>query len=270
MTQPPPGQFPPQGQPGQNPAGGYPPPGAVPPPPPGFQQPAPGYQQPAPGFQQPAPGFPPAGAVPPGQGYPPAGAVPPPGYQPPAGYGAPGSGTPSFDPSKVSPLGWAVVGASLLTLIASFFNFWSVSVKNIYASVSTGYSGWSLWWWIPVLIALAVGVIYLLTLVGVVKQSQVKPEWLFYASAASFVLMILVLIHTFAYDGPGGVFSGLGGLDETGFSSGPGFGVWFALVTTLALTYFALLNAQIAGGKVPFKLPVPAALAKPAPGAGQP
>ncbi|RIJ78201.1 hypothetical protein D1871_03845 [Nakamurella silvestris] len=195
--------------------------------------------------------------------------MPPPGYQPQPGYGAPGPATPAFDPSKVSPLGWAVVGASLLTLIASFFNFWSVSVKTVYSSGSTGYSGWSLWWWIPVLIALAVGVVYLLGLIGVVKPGQVKSEWLFYGAAISFVLMILVLIHTFAYDGPGGLFGGIGSLDDTGLSVGPGFGVWFALVTTLALTYVTLLNAEVSGGKVPFKLPVPGFLAKPAPGSGR-
>lgn len=144
------------------------------------------------------------------------------------------------------------MGAALLTLVASFFNFWSVSYSglgSVYAG-SVGVSGWSLWWWIPVIIALAVGVVYALMVFNVVKPGQVRPEWLFYGAAASFVLMIFVLIHTFAY---GGGYFGLG----TGVSAGPGFGVWFALVTTLALTYFTALYAQKAG-KMPFKIPGPA------------
>ncbi len=140
------------------------------------------------------------------------------------------------------------MGASLLTLIASFFNFWSVSVSGFGGG---GVNGWSLWWWIPVLIALAVGVIYALNIFGVLKPGQVQPLWLFYAAAASFVLMIFVLIHTFAY---GGSYFGVSG----GVSAGPGFGVWFALITTLALTYFAALAAQSAGARLPFKIPGPA------------
>ena len=40
------------------------------------------------------------------------------------------------------------------------------------------------------LLAVAVGVIYALQLFGVLKPAQVKPEWLVYGAAASFVLMI--------------------------------------------------------------------------------
>lgn len=141
------------------------------------------------------------------------------------------------------------MGAAFLTLIASFFNFWSVSVSGF--GGAGGLNGWSLWWWIPILIALAVGVVYALTIFGVLKTGQVQPAWLLYAAAASFVLMIIVLIHAFAY-GPS--YSVLGG----GLSSGPGFGAWFALVTTLALTYFTALYAQSAGAKLPFKVPGPA------------
>ena len=56
------------------------------------------------------------------------------------------------------------------------------------------------------LLAVAVGVVYALQLFGVLKPGQVKPEWLVYAAAASFVLMIVVLIQTFFY--AGGVLRG--------------------------------------------------------------
>jgi hypothetical protein len=145
-----------------------------------------------------------------------------------------------------------VLGAALLTLIASFFAFWKVSYTGI-ALASVGLNGWSLWWWIPVLLAIAVGVIYALQLFGVLKPGQVRPEWLFYGAAASFILMIIVLLQTFFY---GGGYSDAFG--DIGISYGPSFGVFFALVTTLALTYFTALVAQGAGSKLPFKVPGPA------------
>ncbi len=149
----------------------------------------------------------------------------------------------------MSIAGWGVLGASLLTLIASFFSFWTVRDIS-FLGITLSYGGWTSWWWIPIVLAVAVGVVYALQLFGVMKPGQVKPEWLAYGAAASFVLMIFVLIQTFFWNGPGGVYEG--------FSKGPSFGVFFALITTAALTYFTALAAQGAGAKLPFKVPGPA------------
>ena len=251
---PPPGyqQGPPPGY-QQGPPPGYqqgPPPGAPGGPPPGYQQgPPPGYQQgPPPDYQQGGyqqPGYPPPGAAygPPGgqPGYPAA-----PGAYPPAAGGP----KPSFDMSKITISGWGVLGSSLLTLIASFFPFWSVSAAGFIA-FTVSLNGWSLWWWLPVLLAVAVGVVYALEIFGIIKPNQVKPEWLVYAAAASFVLMLGVLIQTFAYAG-----SAFAGTDD--ISHGPSFGVFIAIITTAALTYFMALAAQSAGAKLPLKVPGPA------------
>ncbi len=255
---PPPGQYGPPAGSSPAPAGGYPPPAD----PAGYQPPPAGYQPPPPGYQPPPPGYtaPPPGYSPPPPGYQQDGGYPPPagGYPPPApGYqgGAPafppagGSGSAGFDISKLGTVSRGILGASLLTLIGSFFNFWKVSSTF----VSGGYSGWSLWWWIPVVLAVAVGVVYALTLFGQLKPGQVKPEYLFYGAAASFVLMIFVFIHTLVYDGPYGIFDG-----GEGLSSGPGFGVVFTLIATLVLTYFTAVAAKNAGAKLPFKVPGPA------------
>jgi hypothetical protein len=274
-----PGAYPPPPAAPAGPPPGYqqgPPPGYQQGPPPGYQQPPPGYQQgPPPGYQQPPPGYqapqqqggyppPPAGyGPPPGApaGYAPPGtpgygaAAPAPGgYLPQGAYPPPGGGAakPSFDPSKVSIAGWGVLGSSLATLIASFFSFWSVSYTGI-ASVSVGLNGWSTWWFIPILLAIAVGVIYALQLFGVLTTAQVKPEWLAYGAAASFVLILIALIQTFFYTGGYGA-----AFDEIGLSYGPSFGIFLALITTAALTYFAALAAQGAGAKLPFKVPGPA------------
>jgi hypothetical protein len=111
-------------------------------------------------------------------------------------------------------------------------------------------NGWSLWWWLPVLLAVAVGVVYALQLFGVLKPNQVKPDWLVYAAAASFVLMIGVMIQTLIYAGGLGIYEDV--------SHGPSFGVFIAVVTTAALTYFMALAAQSSGAKLPFKVPGPA------------
>jgi hypothetical protein len=151
--------------------------------------------------------------------------------------------------SKITIAGWGVLGSSLLTLIVSFFPFWSVSAVS-FISVTVSLNGWSLWWWLPVLLAVAVGVVYALEVFGVIKPNQVKPDWLVYAAAASFVLMIGVLIQTLVYAGSLSSFEDV--------SHGPSFGVFIALVTTAALTYFMALAAQSSGAKLPFKVPGPA------------
>ncbi len=268
---PPPGyqQGPPPGyQQGPPPSYQAPPPGYQQGPPPGYQAPPPGYQQgPPPGYQQ---GPPPGYQGPPGQGgYPPPGYGPPPnapggygppgvpgGYAPPGAYPPPpssGVSKPSFDASKVTISGWGVLGASALTLIASFFSFWHFTSTG-FISASVGLNGWSQWWWIPTLLAIAVGIVYALQLFGVLSRDQVKPEWLVYAAAASFLLMIGVMLQTFFYaGGSGGALSGVDGI-----SYGPSFGVFFALITTAALTYFTALAAQGSGAKLPMKVPGPA------------
>lgn len=165
-----------------------------------------------------------------------------------------GGGMPAIDISKITVIGWGVIGAAFLTLIASLFNFWSVSYSGQMAAYGSGggLNGWTSWWWLPVLVALAVGVVYALTLFGIVKPGQIKPEFLLYGALVSFVLMVIVLIVTFSYSGS--YNSDLGGI-----SAGPGFGVWFAVITTLALAYFAALSVQSRGGKLPFKVPGPTA-----------
>jgi hypothetical protein len=149
----------------------------------------------------------------------------------------------------VTIAGWGVLGSSLLTLIVSFFPFWSATGSGLFLGAGSA-NGWSLWWSIPTLLAVAVGVVYGLQLFGVMKPTQVKPEWLVYAAASSFVLMLGVLIHTFIYAGPAGVFED--------WPHGPSFGVFIAVLATAALTYFMALAAQSTGAKLPIKVPGPA------------
>ena len=152
--------------------------------------------------------------------------------------------------SKLTIAGWGVLGSSLLTLIASFFSFWSGHVDRLHLGPSSAQRRGRSWWWLPVLLAVAVGVVYALELFGVIKPNQVKPEWLVYAAAASFVLMLGVMIQTFLLRGPLGIYADV--------SHGPSFGVFIAVVATAALTYFMALAAQSSGAKLPVKVPGPA------------
>ena len=104
------------------------------------------------------------------------------------------------------------------------------------------------------LLAVAVGVVYALQLFGVLSRDQVKPEWLVYAcrgivradDRASCCRRSSTAAATPMH------------LGDIGISYGPSFGVFFALITTAALTYFTALAAQGAGAKLPFKVPGPA------------
>lgn len=262
MSQPPAGGYPPPdpSQPGgyPPPAGNYPPPadpaGYQPPPagyqpPPGYAAPPPGYSPPPPGYQQPAAGGypPPAGSYPPpAGGYPPA-----PGYQggapafPPAG----GSGTPSFDVSKVGRSDWIVIGAGLVLLIFSFFGWLSASYDfGGGFSDSSSAGAWHEYWWLATVLGVAVAVVVALRSAMGQPLPQVKPQFLMFAAAAGFVITLIALIEIFAKTGD----------DGGGFSYGPGFGIWVCLVVSAAQTYFVWLWAQNQPGWSLPKLPGPA------------
>lgn len=120
MTQPP--NWPPQGEPEQQPPGfGQQPPPGYGPPPPGYGPPPDYAQQPPPGYGPPPPqqqGFGP----PPQQGYGP----PPPGYGPPPQF--PGGGYPP--PPRSSAKSWVIVIGSVVVLAAVGVVLWLVLGKD--------------------------------------------------------------------------------------------------------------------------------------------
>lgn len=279
MTQPPQGGYP--QQPGQQ--GGYPQqpgqPGGYPPqqgfPQPGYQQPGQYGQgdQPQQGAQ---PGYPQQGAQP---GYPQQGAQP--AYQPPAGgYQNPGQGHGYGNPSPYAEpgyggaapkapthwSGYAAIAAALVTFIAGFLPFYSATVdlsgvdpqmrsamEGVFNDQTAGSSNaWTLWWWVPIVLAVLVAVALALVVFNVVSSKQLQPMWLFYGAVLVAVTMIGVVIHALA--GPTicqagqciSISDASKQLESVGvkLSAGPGWALWLALVASLALAYFALEYAR--------------------------
>lgn len=275
MTQPPPGGYPPQGNPGQydqqpgpygQQPGSHPQHGQ-----PQHGQPQQGQQQ----YGQPQQGQPQYGQQQYGQQpqsqpayQPPQGGYPQPG-QPPHGYGQPGQGQqyPYAGPGYGGPTtskaathwsAYAAIAAGVVTFLAGFLPFYAASVD--YSGVSDQYkpyiagagptsqsaNAWSLWWWIPVVLALVVAALVALVAFNVLSAKQVPPTIVFYGSVVVAVAMIGVVIH--ALVGPkvcdGGTCYDVKALqsqlDTIGgkLSIGPGWGLWVTLVAALALAYF--------------------------------
>jgi hypothetical protein len=279
----PPGSPPPESPPQQGfpppPQGGYPPPpgnyppppqGGYPPPPPGYP-PQGGYGQP-PGYGSPAGYGPPPGYGAPQQGpgqggYPQPGGYPPPpqgqygGFPPPPGRP---SGGVNVDLSKVGLADWIALGAGLLTLFFSFFG-WIVTSYS-YASYSFG--GWHKYWFIAPLLVLVVLVVRALQLFTGLLVKEVKQLFLLIGVAVSVLVAIIALIEIFANSssfaaadcaGETGIARSIceattGGI--SGFSQGPGFGIWAFIVLDLAFLYFLALSAQKTE-KLPVTVPGP-------------
>ncbi len=222
--------------------------------------PAPDPSASNPEFQQPGQqGFPPPGQQqgfpPPGQGY------PQPGQQ--GGHPGYGGATQrqAFDIKTISINGWGILGAGLLTLIAGLFPWWStrdISASSLgLGSNRFSLSGFSQWWWIAILLAVAVSAIWAVqTFTGQLKQ--VKPLYLAGGAALTFVLVVITLIQTFIKDTV--EYCALGFCATYGTNGGPSFGVFFALVTTAALLYFTAVWAQKSGASLPINIPTSSAL----------
>lgn len=229
------GGTPPTAPPPAGPPPGYaPPPGGYPPPPAGGQ---PGYPPPPPGYAPPPGGQP--GYAPPPPGYaPPAGGYPPPGAPGQPGYPA-AAAKPPFDFSKIALADWCLMGAGALYFIFSFFT-WQISLSGGFLGLGAWHTGWGSWYIIPTLLVLAVTVITILRVfVPGVNLQAIRPEFVVYGAALASALMVIAIIVILATSGI------------------MYFAAWACLILSLGVTYFATANAQKAGTKLPFKIPVP-------------
>ena len=142
---------------------------------------------------------------------------------------------------QLTPAGWGVIGASGVTLVASVLPWYSVDLDG-FGSASV--NGWHRFWVIGILLAVAIGVVYGLQAFKVIPPQPQLQLFYAYGSIAAFVLTFLSLIDTFTHGDSG-----------PGYSFGPSFGVFLALLSTAALAYFATLAAQESGAKLPIKVP---------------
>jgi hypothetical protein len=208
--------------------------------------PPPGPVGPAPGAGTPPPASPPAGGAsppPPTPGPPPgpSGYGSPPPAGPPAGYGPPpgrpplgrGGPTTGFDPAALMtlPTGDKIIGVSgLITFVAAFLPWFSVSVLGVSAHAS----GWDigfLWAGLPAIVGLALTAL-------VVAQAL-----------AGFELPDLPVTRGQALLGAGGLCAALVLLKLlTGYhGTDRSFGIFLAMVSTLGLAaggYLAFQDEQ--------------------------
>ncbi|TQF73643.1 hypothetical protein FK531_09245 [Rhodococcus spelaei] len=175
--------------------------------------------------------------------------VPPP--PPPQGAGGPGRAvTPGKAMKDVSMAGWGLLGAALMTTIAGFLPWWSMSVSVMGYDTSDSVNGWHRFWWIGLLAALGVGATYGLSAFKVIASHPKMPVVLVYSALGSFVVTLLAVLDT--------VTLGSGrGLIGSAVSAGPSFGVFAALVATGALAYFAALVGQESGVRLPITVKGP-------------
>lgn len=202
-------------------------------------------------FQPPPPPPPPPGG-PPAPPPPPPGAPPPP--PPSGGYGASKPGGGGFDPKTINPLDWAVLGVGLLTLIFSFFGFYSAKVSGAGVSQSTSYSAWhdifggGFFGWLGMILAVLGAIALALGLFAPQVNLPMAARTLaFEGFALGFICEVLaIFIHPKFYHQS---TSELGFTYKVDF--GHGFSFWVVLILTAAGTVLALMRAQQTGTNLP-------------------
>jgi hypothetical protein len=205
-------------------------------------------------FQPPPPPPPPPGGPPPPP-PPPGGPPPPPPPPPGGGYGPPPPAAGgAFDPKSVNPLDWAILGVGLLTLIFSFFGFYSGKVAGAGVSQSKSYSAWhdifggGFFGWIGMILAVLGSAALAIGLFAPQVHLPMPARALaFEGFALGFICEVLaIFIHPKFYHSSQAEFGFTLKIDF-----GHGFSFWIILILTAAGTVLALMRAQQTGSKLP-------------------
>ncbi|HEU5007348.1 MAG TPA: hypothetical protein VFT67_10265 [Jatrophihabitantaceae bacterium] len=171
---------------------------------------------------------------------------------PPGNYGGQPP-RPAFDPKSVNPLDWAILGLGGLTLIFSFFSYYSASVSTSFGGFSGGYSGSASAWhfsdgafvaWFAMALTVLGAAAVALAIFGQQVQAVGNPRLLGLALSAAGALLFIIAIfaHPKFYSG-----------SEGGFSAhfGHGFSFWLSLVFSLAIMVLSLMRVQQSGQQLP-------------------
>jgi hypothetical protein len=227
---------PPENQPGQ-PSYGPPPQGGYQPPPQGGYQPPPqgGYPQP-------------------GQYGPPPAAQ----YGPPPGqYGAPRRG---FDFSSVNPLDWAIMAAGVLSLIFSFFQYYTADAKGeLKAACDQGLvpksdcsateGAWhGFFGWFGVLLLLLAGLITAVVVFMPQMRTPFPPRLIALVAAAFGVILTFIALFVTPHKNISGLPPGTKLSDFVDF--GRGFSYWIVLILAVAATGLTAMRYQQTGGNI--------------------
>jgi hypothetical protein len=188
------------------------------------------------------PAQPPYSAPPPAQ--------PPYGAPPASQWSAPAGGPARIDPKTINPLDWTLMGLGVLTLIFSFFGFYTGTASGGGFSRSDSISAWhdiaggGFFAWIGVILALLGAVVLALSLFSPTTQMPWAARLLvFIAFGAAFICELLAtFLHPKFYDfhiGP------------VHYTIGHGFSFWIVFVLTLVGAVLALMRAQQTNTRLP-------------------
>jgi hypothetical protein len=137
-----------------------------------------------------------------------------------------------------------VMTAGLVVFIASFLPWYYVEITFLGASSSSSFNGWRVNFggWFPILLALAVAGVTAVRVFGDVRLPDVGPvafSWLLAGVSALATIIILLRWVTFP-DSEG-----------SGVDAGAGFGLFIALLATIAQAVFGVLAALASGAPLP-------------------
>ncbi len=214
----------------------------------------------------------------------------PPGPPPPPGsYGPPASGgAAKFDPKSVNPLDWGILAAGVLSLIFSFFSYYSykgkgAEIKQVCANLDqipaslrgqaddacngVTTSAWSgFFGWFGVLLALiGAGLVAMALFAPHVKLPFAARLGALAAFALAVISTLLALLLVPDYTDTG--LSGSGVSYDDVVDEGHGFSYWIVLILLVAGLVLCYLRFQQTGGQLPGRS---AAASGSAPGYGAP
>ena len=151
----------------------------------------------------------------------------------------------AFDPAAVDRLDWAIIGAGVLTLLFSFFDYYTVSASFGTYSVSESASAWhGFFGWFGALCALAAAAALFAQLAGRYPANLPVPARLF--TLGGFALATLCVVIAFLLY-PGSGYSGFG------VHVGHGFGYWGSLVFVLVGLALSYRRFTAEGGVLPVR-----------------
>ncbi|QIS20487.1 DUF4175 domain-containing protein [Nocardia terpenica] len=153
-----------------------------------------------------------------------------------------------------------MLGSALLTFAFAFLPWWSWSwsgwIGGVSASASDSADAWHRFWWIGVVVALAVAMLYLFTAFAVIPRRPALLALLAYGGVFAFVLTAASFIDAVALHkkpSPHGIVIeraiSMGNHHPWGSASasGPSFGIFLTAVSTAVLATCAVLVAYRSG-----------------------
>ncbi|HEX4789986.1 MAG TPA: hypothetical protein VH372_16085 [Actinospica sp.] len=173
-------------------------------------------------------------------------------FQPPPPTGAPQAGRPaafepqgrpaSFDPSALGRADWAVLGAGVLALLFSFFDYYTYSVSIAGYSASSSASAWhGFFGWVGALSALAGAAALFAEQIGRLPVNVPGRLATLGGFALATVCTLLALV----------IFPGAG--SGYGVHAGHGFGYWASLLVILVGLGVSYRRFTAAGGVLPWR-----------------